>query len=55
MAKNDSPYLTSGERIRNFVGIAFVLSIFLHFLAAPILERVMRLANRECWLIFTKV
>jgi TonB family protein len=34
--KNDSPYITTGERVRNYVGWAFVLSIILHAFAAPI-------------------
>ncbi len=36
--KNDSPFITSGERIRSFIGWAFVISIALHFLLAPFLR-----------------
>ena len=39
MAKNnESPYITTGERIRSFIGWAFVISIAIHFLAAPFLK-----------------
>ncbi len=36
--KNGSPFITSGEHIRSFIGWAFVISIALHFVAAPFLR-----------------
>jgi TonB family protein len=34
--KKASPYLTTGEQVRNFIGIAFLVSILLHLLATPL-------------------
>ncbi len=31
----DKGFITTGERVRNFVGVAFLISIFVHFLLAP--------------------
>lgn len=36
--KNDSPFITTGERIRSFIGWAFVISIAIHFMFAPFLK-----------------
>ncbi len=33
-----SPYITTGHRFRNYLGIAFVVSIFIHALAAPFMK-----------------
>lgn len=35
--KDKSPFITSGERVANFMGWAFVISIVAHLLIAPIL------------------
>ena len=35
--KDNSPFITTGERVRNFMGWAFVISIVAHFFIAPIL------------------
>lgn len=37
MPNNESPFITTGERVRNFMGWAFVISIVAHFLLVPIL------------------
>lgn len=37
--KNDSPFITTGERIRSFIGWAFVISILVHFVLIPIFPR----------------
>ncbi len=37
MPNNNSPYITTGERVANFMGWAFVISILVHFFLAPIL------------------
>jgi len=34
--KDDSPFITTGERVRHFLGWAFVLSLVLHTLAIPL-------------------
>jgi|SRR5579884_765453 len=36
--KNESPFITTGERIRSFIGWAFVISIAIHFVFAPFLK-----------------
>jgi protein TonB len=36
--RNDSPFITTGERIRSFLGWAFVLSILIHLAVAPFLK-----------------
>ena len=35
MAKKDTGFITTGERVRNYVGIAFIVSLILHMLASP--------------------
>ena len=35
--KDDSPFLTTGDRLRNFLGWAFVLSILMHVLLGPLI------------------
>jgi protein TonB len=35
--KDNSPFITTGERVANFMGWAFVISIVLHFFLVPIL------------------
>ena len=35
MAKRDSGFITTGERVRNYIGIAFVVSLLLHMIASP--------------------
>lgn len=35
--KDNSPFITTGERVANFMGWAFVISILAHFLLVPIL------------------
>lgn len=35
--RNESPFITTGERVKSFLGWAFVLSILLHFLLIPLL------------------
>ena len=35
-AKSDSPYITTGEKVRSFIGWAFLISVAVHFLLAPI-------------------
>jgi protein TonB len=35
--KDNSPFITTGERVANFMGWAFVISILLHFFIVPIL------------------
>ena len=40
MAKNNnSPFITTGERVANFMGWAFVISLFIHFMLGPLLPR----------------
>jgi protein TonB len=34
---NNSPFITTGERVANFMGWAFVISILVHFFLVPIL------------------
>ncbi len=36
--KDDSPFITTGERVRSFIGWAFVISIGVHFLLSPFLK-----------------
>lgn len=36
-AKDDSPYLTTGERVRSFLLWAFLISIGVHFLLGPLI------------------
>ncbi|HEY8298094.1 MAG TPA: TonB family protein [Candidatus Baltobacteraceae bacterium] len=40
--KNDSPYLTTGERVRNFLGWAFLISLAIHFIVAPFLPNLQK-------------
>ena len=35
MAKKDTSFITTGEHVRNYVGIAFVISIILHLIVSP--------------------
>lgn len=35
--KDNSPYITTGERVRNFMGWAFAISLLVHFFLVPIL------------------
>ena len=37
MAEKKSPFITTGETVRNFVGWAFLLSVLVHFLILPLL------------------
>jgi TonB family protein len=37
--KDHSPFITTGERVANFMGWAFVISIALHFALGPLLPR----------------
>src|SRR6185503_9647023 len=37
MAEKKSPFITTGETVRNFVGWAFLLSVLVHFLVLPLL------------------
>ncbi|MBV8728041.1 MAG: hypothetical protein JO233_09655, partial [Candidatus Eremiobacteraeota bacterium] len=40
MANNsNSPFITTGERVRSFIGWAFVISIAVHFLVMPLFPR----------------
>jgi periplasmic protein TonB len=36
--RDESPFITTGERVRSFIGWAFVLSIVIHFALAPFLK-----------------
>lgn len=38
MPKNDSPFITTGERVRSFLGWAILISIAIHFVFAPFLK-----------------
>ena len=35
--KDNSPFITTGERVANFMGWAFAISLLLHFFLVPIL------------------
>lgn len=37
--KNNSPFITTGERVRSFIGWAFVISIAVHFFVMPLFPR----------------
>lgn len=37
--KDNSPFITTGERVANFMGWAFVISILVHFALGPLLPR----------------
>lgn len=37
--KNNSPFITTGERVRSFIGWAFVISILVHFFVMPLFPR----------------
>jgi protein TonB len=39
MANNNSPFITTGERVRSFIGWAFVISILVHFIVMPLFPR----------------
>jgi periplasmic protein TonB len=36
---NNSPFITTGERVRSFIGWAFVISILVHFFVMPLFPR----------------
>jgi periplasmic protein TonB len=40
MARNDSPFITTGERVRDFIGIAFLVSLATHFLVGSVMPNV---------------
>lgn len=37
--KNESSFITTGERVRSFLGWAFVLALFVHFLVIPFIPK----------------
>ena len=37
--KDNSPFITTGERVRSFIGWAFVISILVHFIVMPLFPR----------------
>jgi protein TonB len=37
--KDNSPFITTGERVRSFIGWAFVISILVHFFVMPLFPR----------------
>jgi protein TonB len=39
MANNNSPFITTGERVRSFIGWAFAISILVHFIVMPLFPR----------------
>jgi len=45
--KNDSPFITTGERVRSFIGWAFVLSIAIHFMFAPFLKNMTQHSDQQ--------
>ncbi len=47
MAKKDSPFITTGERVRNFIGIAFVISIAVHLLVGLLMPNITQHSEEE--------
>lgn len=44
---NESPFITTGERVRSFIGWAFVISIVVHFLFAPFLKNLTQHSDEQ--------
>jgi protein TonB len=45
--KKDSPFITTGERIRSFIGWAFVISLAIHFVFAPFLKNMTQRSEQQ--------
>ncbi len=45
--KNESPFITTGERITSFIGWAFVISIAIHFVFAPFLKNMTQRSEQQ--------
>jgi periplasmic protein TonB len=47
MPKKDSPFITTGERVRSFIGWAFLISIAIHFVLAPFLKNMTQASEEQ--------